>query len=162
MVATLSLNSGYIQGYGGPDQAGRPLLQGRRQLPRICARGHRAARNQRASGENAFGGDAYAIGSASCACRISCLPITASGCPSSRISAPLGTWIPGRPGSDCAIPGDTCIKDNMAHSRHGGSWDILEIAVRADCDLARPCLTSSRATINLNHLLQRRNRTLNR
>jgi outer membrane protein insertion porin family len=77
------------------------------------------------AGENAVGGDAYAIGSAQV--RLPDFLPADYGVGLSLFTdvGTLGHLDVGTAGSDCAIPGATCIKDNMGMRATGGlgiSW----------------------------------------
>ncbi len=78
------------------------------------------------AGENALGGDAYAIGTAEL--RLPDFLPADYGVGLSlftRCSARSAISIPEQSGSDCAVPGSTCIKDNMALRATAGlgiSW----------------------------------------
>jgi outer membrane protein insertion porin family len=126
MVTTLSLNSGYIQGYGGRDILLEDrFFKGGDSFPGFALAGIGPREISAQQGENAVGGDAYAIGSAQL--RLPDFLPADYGVGLSLFTdvGTLGHLDTGTQGSDCAIPGDTCIKDNMGIRATGGigiSW----------------------------------------
>jgi outer membrane protein insertion porin family len=126
MVATLSLNSGYIQGYGGRDILLQDrFFKGGDSFPGFALAGIGPREVSATAGENAVGGDAYAIGSAQL--RLPDFLPADYGVGLSLFTdiGTLGHLDSGSQGSNCAIPGDLCIRDNMGMRATGGlgiSW----------------------------------------
>ncbi|MGD0865746.1 MAG: outer membrane protein assembly factor BamA [Rhizomicrobium sp.] len=126
MVATFSLNSGYIQSYEHDQiRLEDRFFKGGDSFPGFALAGIGPRELSAASGENALGGDAYAVGSAQL--RLPDVLPADYGVGLSLFTdfGTLGHLATGTPGSDCNIPNTTCIKDNMAIRATAGlgiSW----------------------------------------
>lgn len=126
LVATLQLNSGYIQGYGGKDILLEDrFFKGGDSFPGFALAGIGPREISAQAGENALGGDAYAIGAAQL--RLPDFLPADYGVGLSLFTdvGTLGHLDTGTVGSDCAVPGSTCIKDNMGMRATAGlgiSW----------------------------------------
>ena len=121
MVATVQMNSGYIQGYGGKDILLEDrFFKGGDSFPGFALAGIGPREISATQGENAVGGDAYAIASAQL--RLPDFLPSDYGVGLSLFTdvGTLGHLDTGTEGSNCAIPGDTCIKDNMGIRATGG------------------------------------------
>ena len=128
MVATLQMNAGYIQGYAGKNILLEDrFFKGGDSFPgfALAGIGPREVSATANGGENAVGGDAYAIGSAQV--RLPDFLPADYGIGLSLFTdvGTLGHLDSGTSGSDCQVPGSLCIRDNMglrATAGLGISW----------------------------------------
>jgi outer membrane protein insertion porin family len=125
-VATFSLNSGYIQGYGDKDvRLEDRFFKGGDSFPGFALAGIGPRELSAQSGENAVGGDAYAIASAQLRLPDFLPADYGLGLALFTDVGTLGHLDVGTTGSDCSVPNALCIKDNMAIRATAGvaiSW----------------------------------------